>query len=49
MKKGMYGKGYREKYFDETKKNFKKANDIFSGLIDDISAKIKSGKGEFDF
>lgn len=49
FKKSMMGKGYREKYYAETYRNFTNANFKITGLIDDLEKTLKSGKSEFDF
>lgn len=49
FKRSMMGKGYREKYYAETYRNFQGANSKIKSLIDDLEKALKSGKSEFDF
>lgn len=48
-KKGMFGKSYRDKYFEEAKINFQKADKSIVAMIDELILYLKSGKSEFDF
>lgn len=49
FKKSMMGKGYREKYYAETYRNFQRANTKINSLIDELEKALHSGKSEFDF
>lgn len=49
FKKSMMGKGYREKYYAETYKNFQSANYQIIYFINELEKALKSGKSEFDF
>lgn len=49
FKKSMMGKGYREKYYAETYKNFQNANSKITATIDELEKALKSGKSDFDF
>lgn len=49
FKRNMMGKGYREKYYLETYKNFQAANNEIISIIDNLEKKLKADKSEFDF
>lgn len=43
------GKGYREKYYAETYKNFQSAHMEIVALMNELEKSLKSGKSDFDF
>ena len=49
FKKSMAGNNYREKYYEETNRNFQKANESILATIESLVTAIKSGKSEFNF